>query len=31
MDLWDTFNKANIHISDIPEGGEKEKEAESIF
>ena len=30
-DLWDNIKQANLHITGIPEGEEKEKDIENIF
>ena len=30
-DLWDNIKQANLHITGIPEGEEKEKGIEDIF
>lgn len=31
MDLWDIIKKNDLHVTGVPEGEEKEKEAESLF
>ena len=30
-ELWDTIKRNNLHITGIPEGEEREKQAESLF